>query len=133
MNSDKPAFKAAFGYQDNVLALPVTDLDTASDWYCKHFGMTESERHAQPVPTVILERDGTRIGFAINGGDASQDGAAILVSNIQALKDELESFGVRVGNWRVDERDGQKLQVFFVVAPDGLCYYFHEPIGPTQC
>ena len=31
-------------------------------------------------------------------------------------------------NWRVDERDGQKYQVFFVVAPDGLCYYFHEPI-----
>ena len=25
-------------------------------------------------------------------------------------------------------RDGQKLQVFFAVAPDGLCYYFHEPI-----
>ena len=41
---------------------------------------------------------------------------------------ELESRGVNVGNWRVDQRDGQKLQVFFAVAPDGLCYYFHEPI-----
>ena len=29
---------------------------------------------------------------------------------------------------RVDERDGKKLQVFFVVAPDGLCYYFYEPM-----
>jgi catechol 2,3-dioxygenase-like lactoylglutathione lyase family enzyme len=128
MNSDKPAFKTAFPYQDNVLGLPVADLNRASDWYCKHFGMIEIARHGQPVPTVILERDGTRIGFAINGGDASQDGAAILVSNIHALKDEFESTGVRIGNWRVDERDGQKLQVFFVVAPDGLCYYFHEPV-----
>jgi catechol 2,3-dioxygenase-like lactoylglutathione lyase family enzyme len=128
LNSDKPAFKTAFPYQDSVLGLPVTDLNRTSDWYCKHFGMTEIARHEQPVPTVILERDGTRIGFAINGGDASQDGAAILVSNIHALKEEFESTGVRIGNWRVDERDGQKQQVFFVVAPDGLCYYFHEPI-----
>ena len=90
--------------------------------------MTEIARHEQPVPTVLLERDGTHIGFAINGGDASQDGAAILVSNIRALKEEFESTGVRIGNWRLDERDGQKLQVFFVVAPEGLCYYFHEPV-----
>ena len=128
MNSDKPAFKTAFPYHDNVLALPVTDLNSASDWYCKHFGMTEIARQGQPVPAVILERDGTRIGFAINGGDASQDGAAVLVSNIQALKEEFERNGAKVGEWRIDARNGQKYQVFFVVAPDGLCYYFHEPL-----
>ena len=121
-------FKAAFPYQQDVLALPVTDLDAASEWYSKHFGMVEVERSNDPIPTVVLERNGTRIGFSVNGGDASQDGAAILVSNIQGMKEELESRGVAIGNWRVDERDGQKLQVFFVVAPDGLCYYFHEPI-----
>lgn len=124
----KPAFIAAFPYQDDVLALPVSDLDKASDWYCKHFGMTEVERHEQPLPAVILERDGTRIGFSINGGDASQAGAAIRVSNIQKLKDILESNGVTIANLREEERDGQKFQVFFVVAPDGLCYYFHEPL-----
>lgn len=121
-------FKAAFPYQQGVLALPVTDLDTASEWYSKHFGMVEVERSDAPLPTVILERDGIRIGFSINGGDASQDGAAILVSNIQGIKEELESRGVNIGNWRIDERDGQKFQVLFVVAPDGLCYYLHEPI-----
>ena len=126
--SHTPAFKSASPYQDDVLALPVTDLDAASDWYCKHFGMTEVERRDEPVPAVILERDGTRLGFAINGGDASQDGAAIRVRNIQQIKDDLESHGVTIANWRVDERDGHKLQVFFVVAPDGLCYYFYEPI-----
>ncbi|MBN8599550.1 MAG: VOC family protein [Planctomycetes bacterium] len=126
--TSEPAFRSASAYQDDVLALPVTDLDTASKWYSKHFGMTEIERHETPVPTVILERDGTRLGFAINGGDASQDGAAIHVMNIQRMKDELESTGISIANWRIDERDGQKLQVFFVIAPDGLCYYFHEPI-----
>jgi catechol 2,3-dioxygenase-like lactoylglutathione lyase family enzyme len=78
--SSEPRFKKAFPYQKDVLALPVKDLDAASEWYSAHFGMVEVERHQQPVPTVVLERDGT------------------------------------------------KLQVFFVVAPDGLCYYFHEPL-----
>jgi catechol 2,3-dioxygenase-like lactoylglutathione lyase family enzyme len=126
--SDEPQFKAAFPFQADVLALPVTDLDAAAEWYSTHFGMTEVERHNEPVPTVILERDGTRIGFSINGGDATQEGAAILVSRIAELKEEFESKGVNIGNWRVDERDGKKLQVFFVVAPDGLFYYVHEPI-----
>jgi len=127
--ADKPRFSAAFPYQKDVLALPVTDIDVAARWYSDHFGMTEVERHQDPVPTVVLERDGTRIGFAVTGGDASQDGAAILVSGIAEMKAELEGKGVDLGNWRVDERKGQKLQVFFVVAPDALCYYFYEPIS----
>ena len=121
-------FKAAFPYQRDIMALPVVDVDTAAQWYATYFGMVEVERRDHPVPTVILERDGTRIGFSVNGGDASQDGAAILVTSIGDIKDELESNGVKIGNWRVDERNGQKLQVFFVAAPDGLCYYFHEPL-----
>jgi catechol 2,3-dioxygenase-like lactoylglutathione lyase family enzyme len=111
-----------------VLALPVVDLDAASQWYSKAFGLEEVERHTHPHPTVILERDGVKIGFAINGGDASRDGAAILVSDIRRAKEQMEANGITIGNWRVDERDGQKLQVFFVVAPDGLCFYFHQPI-----
>lgn len=124
----QPSFQAASPYQKDVLALPVTDLDVASDWYCKHFGMTEVERRDSPAPAVLLERDGIQIGFAVNGGDASQDGAAIRVSDIDGMKKQLQSNGIDIGDSRVDERDGKKFNVFFVVAPDGLCYYFHEPI-----
>ncbi|MCS7465086.1 VOC family protein [Stieleria sp. ICT_E10.1] len=123
----KPAFKEAFPYQDDVLALPVCDVSSASEWYCKHFGMNEVQRTTEPVPTVILERDGTRVGFAVNGGDASQDGAAILVSDIHGLKREFGNAGLETGDIRTDDRDGKSFAVFFVVAPDGLCYYFHEP------
>ncbi len=125
--SDSPLFKAAFPYQKDVLALPVADLDVAARWYAQAFGLTEVERRADPHRTVILERDGVRFGFAVNGGDASQDGAAILVSDIERARQELEANGVQVGESRVDERNGRKLKVFFVVAPDGLCYYFHQP------
>lgn len=123
-----PMFKAAYPFQEDVLALPVTDLDQATTWYANAFGLSEVERQNAPHPTVIMERDGVQIGFAINGGDASQDGAAILVHDIHKAKEELASKGIEIGDWRIDERNGQKFQVFFVVAPDALCYYFHQPI-----
>ena len=123
-----PLFKAAFPYQDDVLALPVENLDQASSWYANALGLTEVERRDDPVPTVIMQRDGVRIGFAINGGDASQDGAAILVSDINRARHELEASGLSLGESRIDDHDGQKMSVFFLVAPDGLCFYFHQPI-----
>lgn len=123
-----PAFKAAYPYQQDVLALPVSDINTASEWYSEHFDMVEVERKETPVPTVLLERNGVQVGFAVNGGDPTQEGAAILVDHIEEMKKTLEARGVQVGDWQVDERDGNKLRVFFVIAPDGLCYYFHEPL-----
>ena len=124
-----PLYEAAYPYQDDVLSLPVVNIEKALEWYPSAFGMIEVDRKQEPFPQVILERDGVRIGFAVNGGDATQDGAAVLVTDIHRARSELESQGVEIGNWRVDERDGKKYQVFFVVAPDGLCFYFHQPIG----
>ena len=126
-----PLFEGAFPFANDVLALPVRDIDRTVAWY-ESFGLTEVTRSNDPVPTVIMERDGVKIGFAVNGGDSSADGAAILVSDIRRARDELEANGIETGNWRVDERDGQKLQVFFVVGPDGLCYYFHQPVDDEQ-
>jgi hypothetical protein len=123
-------FTAAFPFAENVLDLPVEDLDHAATYYARAFGLTEVERQASP-PTVIMERDGVRLGFSINRRDPGQEGAAILVSDIRRARDELESSGIEVGNWRIDVRDGKKFQVFFVVAPDGLCYYFHQPIDAS--
>jgi catechol 2,3-dioxygenase-like lactoylglutathione lyase family enzyme len=127
--ANRAVFEKAFPYGDDILALPVADLETAASWYAKHFALVEVERRSEPQPTVIMERDGARIGFSVNGGDSSNEGAGILVSDIHAARTELESRGIKIGNWRVEERDGKKLQVFFVVAPDGLCYYFHQPIS----
>ena len=127
--ADAALYKAAFPYGDDVLALPVRDIEQAAKWYGPAFGLSEVERRTKPIPTVILERDGVQLGFAINGGDPEQEGAAISVTDIHRAKAELEANDVQISNWRIDERDGQKLQVFFVVAPDGLCYYFHQPIA----
>ena len=127
--SAQPLFEQAWPFMDDILALPVTDIDAAAKWYTDFFGLSEVSRLETPHRTVLMERDGVQIGFAENGGDSTQDGAAILVRDIRRTRDELESKGIEAGNWRVDERDGRKFQVFFVVAPDGLCYYFHQPIA----
>ena len=128
MNNSQKLFLAAYPYQNDVLALPVENLDRAAQYYSNAFGMREEERFRTPIPTVVLERDGTRIGFAITGEDPSQDGAAILVSDIAAAKKLLRDQGIAVGDERTDERDGQRFSVFFVIAPDGLCFYFHQLI-----
>jgi catechol 2,3-dioxygenase-like lactoylglutathione lyase family enzyme len=126
--SDMAIFEAAFPYCDDILALPVADVDAAARWYALHFGMTEVERRTAPHRSVIMQRDGVRIGFAMNGGDSTQDGAAIRVDDIDAARAEIDATGITIGEGRVDERNGERLHVFFVVAPDGLCYYFHQPI-----
>ena len=77
--SSEPQFKKAFPYQKDVLALPVKDLDAASQWYCSHFGMVEVERRQQPVPTVVLERDGTRIDLATTSTEEIVDLGIALV------------------------------------------------------
>jgi len=119
-------FLKAFPYQEDILALPVNNTETAANWYSKAFGMSLIERTDGSAASVILEREGVRLGFCVNGKDASQDGAAILVSDIHKAKSQLEDQGVATGELRIDERDGQQFEVFFVVAPDELCFYFHQ-------
>jgi catechol 2,3-dioxygenase-like lactoylglutathione lyase family enzyme len=127
--SDSPLFTDAFPYQADVLALPVVDLDATARWYSNAFGLREVERRDHPHPAVILERDGVRIGFALTGGDASQDGAAIRVSDIHRASEQVRATGIDVGDVRNEEHDGERRQVFFVVAPDGLCFCFYQPIS----
>ena len=127
--SDSPLFKDAFAYQEDVLALPVVDLDAAARWYSNAFGLREVERRVQPHQAVILERDGVKIGFALTGGDASQDGAAIQVSDIHRAQEQIGAAGLHVGNVGVEEKNGERRRVFFVVAPDGLCFYFYETMS----
>ena len=103
MQDDK-LFQAAFPFLEDVLGLPVKDIDKAAEWYGNAFGLTEVERRADPVPTVIMERDGVQVGFAVNGGVAENDGVAILVTDIHRAREELEANGVKTVNWSVEER-----------------------------
>jgi len=127
--SESRLFKGAFAYQDDVLALPVVDLDAAAQWYTDMFGLREVARRDEPHHAVILERDGVRIGFALTGGDASQDGAAIEVLDIHRAEEQIRAAGLDVGDMRIEDHDSEKRHVFFVVAPDGLCFCFYQRLS----
>lgn len=127
MTNSKPQFRSASAYSGDVHDLPVKSIDVAAEWYSKHFSMTEVERKSEPFPNVILERDGVRIGFSENGGDSSQHGAAILLQELSSIHEELAANGLALAEPKVDEHDGKQYNMFFVVAPDGLCFNFHEP------
>ncbi|MEM9048713.1 MAG: VOC family protein [Pseudomonadota bacterium] len=123
-----PLFLRADPYQDDVLALPVVDIDRAAAWYGPVFALSEVARRDAPVPGVIMARDGVQIGFAVTGGDPEQDGAAIRVADIARAHAELVATGAKPGAIKTETRDGREERVFFVIAPDGLCYYFYQPI-----
>ena len=128
---------SASGYQGDAMNLPVTDVDSAELFYVEKMGFTVVERSDDPIKRAVLERDGVKMALAENGGDSEQDGCAFPTDDVVALRDEFVGNGLAGIGTINDETgdDGSKYKVFFVVAPDGLCYWFGESItgdGGTQ-
>jgi len=91
-------------------------------------GFRVISRADSPVRSATLARDEVQIGLAENGGDSSQDGCAFHVTHLDALLEEFRSKGLEKSssNTDVERHAGADWRVFYVVAPDGLCYWFGE-------
>jgi len=128
MSIEKGTLDRAFGYQGDAMNLPVPDVDAAIPFYERVLGFRVASRADTPHRSVVLERDAVRMRLAENGGDASQDGCAFHVSHLDALYAEFEAHGLeKKGQVFGTERHGDDdWRVFYVVAPDGLCYWFGE-------
>ena len=122
----KGSLEKAFGYQDNHMALPVGDLEAALPFYESVLGFRLLSRTDAPVRSAVLGRDDIEIGLAENGGDSSQDGCAFHVINLDALLAEFTARGLKIGDIGREQHDDAVFRVFYVVAPDGLCYWFGE-------
>ncbi|MFL5608073.1 MAG: VOC family protein [Gemmatimonadaceae bacterium] len=117
----------AFGYQGNAMGLPVRDLTRALPFYEKVLGFRVVSRGQTPHDSAVLARDNIQIGLAENGGDPEQDGCAFHVKGLESLFAELKANGLeKLSGFSVERRDGVPFKVFYVVAPDGLCYWFGE-------
>ena len=120
-------FKRVFPYQKDALSLPVADVDEASLYYVKFFGFVIKERSDAPLKSMTLERDSIRIGLVENGVDSTQDGCFFEVDSIEEMASELKESGlVFEPTYRIDKYGETSYKVFFVVAPDGLCFCFGE-------
>jgi len=121
--------KTASGYQGNNMTLPVASVDAAIPFYESVLGFTVLSRSREPYESAVLGRDGIQIGLAESGGDPTQDGCAFQVDDVASLLEEFKTNGLQneVSELDVEQRkDGTSWKVFFVVAPDGLCYWFGE-------
>src|SRR5438128_9324016 len=118
----KAVFKTAAPYADDAMNLPVQDVDKAIPYYEKTFGFRLVSRHDAPHKSVVLARDNIQIGLAENGGDPTQEGCFFEVDNAEAAFEELKGRPATDGDLRIDKHGDSSLRVFFVVAPDGLCY-----------
>ena len=124
----KAVFKTAAPYADDAMNLPVEDLDSAIPYYEKTFGFRVVSRQDAPHKSVVLARDNIQIGLSENGGDPTQEGCFFEVDNADAAFEELKSNGLakEEADFRIDRYGDTSYRVFFVVAPDGLCYCLGE-------
>ena len=124
----KATFKTASPYADDAMNLPVADIETATPFYETVMGFKVISRQDAPVKSVVLGRDSIQIGLAENGGDPTQEGCFFEVDNAEAAFAELKSNGLtkEEAGFRIDRHGDRSYKVFFVIAPDGLCYCLGE-------
>ena len=117
-------FKNAWPYQEDALNLPVKNVESALPFYETVMGFQLLARNDTPHPSAILRRDEVQIGLAENGGDPTQDGCFFEVDDVEAAFAELQANGLAKehADYRLDRHGATDWKVFFVVAPDGLCY-----------
>ena len=118
----------AFGYQGNNMDLPVANVDAALPFYQKVLGFRVLSRDETPHRSAVLARDQVQMRLAENGGDPTQDGCAFHVKDLAALCAEFKANGLdkEISEFSSERRGDAEWKVFYVVAPDGLCYWFGE-------
>lgn len=124
----KAFYKAAAPYAEDKMNLPVSNVEEAIPFYETIMGFKVVSRSESPVKSAVLGRDDIQIGLAENGGDSSQEGCFFEVDNAEAAFKELKTNGLNKedAGFRIDKHGATSYKVFFVVAPDGLCYCLGE-------
>src|SRR5262245_9064561 len=124
-------FKRVVPYAKDAMNLPVGNLEQAIPFYEMVMGFQVVSRSDSTCKSAVLGRDEIQIGLAENGGDPSQEGCFFEVDNVEAAFAELKGRGLNKedAGYRVDRYGQNSFKVFFVVAPDGLCYCLGERQG----
>jgi len=118
----------AFGYQGDNMNLPVKDLAAALPFYQNVLGFRVVSQTDEPHKAAVLARDQIQMRLAENGGDPTQDGCAFHVTDVESLLAEFKANGLQkeLSDFSNEDHGDSLWKVFYVVAPDGLCYWFGE-------
>lgn len=131
MTQDAPVAKLlkAWPYQKDKMNLPVKEVDSAIPFY-EALGFRAHSKREQPLKSVVLGRDEVEIGLAENGGDPTQDGCFFEVDDVMLASAELGAKGLRkeISALKQEKHGDTEWTVFYLVAPDGLCYCFGQRV-----
>jgi catechol 2,3-dioxygenase-like lactoylglutathione lyase family enzyme len=122
----KAKFKRAVPYAKDAMNLPVVDVETAVPFYERTMGFRVVEREDSPQRRAVLARDDIQIALAENGGDPTQEGCYFQVDNLEAAFEEIKGRKPQESDFGEQSWGESSQRVFFVVAPDGLCYMLGE-------
>ena len=125
----KAKFKRVVPYADNEMNLPVGDVNSAVTFYETVMGFNVVSRSNEPQKAVVLARDEVKMALVENGGDPTQEGCFFEVDNVETAFSELRSNGLDKADpkYTVEKwGNSPSYKVFYVVAPDGLCYCIGE-------
>jgi lactoylglutathione lyase len=130
METIRAIFKNAWPYQRDKMNLPVGNLSSSLPFYQRVFDFTLVSQKNSPFPSAILERDNVQIGLSENGGDPSQDGCFFEVDRVTAALEELKAKGLtkEISQLSEEKHGDTSWKLFYVIAPDGLCYCIGERI-----
>jgi catechol 2,3-dioxygenase-like lactoylglutathione lyase family enzyme len=111
--------------------LPVANVDHAAVFYTDVMGFEIISTDDNLIRSITLGRPDVKFRIAENGGDPSQDGCAFEVDNLEHLLAEFKENGFEKdhSDIKMEKNDGVEWKVFYVVAPDGLCYWIGERIS----
>jgi lactoylglutathione lyase len=107
-------------------ALPIKGLGPAIGYYTQVLGFSVVSKERD---RAVLQRGEAKIGLAVNGQDPEQASCYFSVSDVEALRRELEEKGIGPSPIRVDEYGGKQYRVFFAQEPYGVCFCFGQPIS----
>ena len=124
----KGTLEKASGYQDDAMNLPVADVAGALSFYESVLGFRVVSRSGTAPRSAVLQRDAVQMRLVENGGDPTQDGCAFHVSALESLAAEFKANGLQkdLSEFSIERHGDAEWRVFYVVAPDGLCYWFGE-------
>ena len=106
-------------------ALPVKEIGPAVGYYTQVLGFTLVSRNEEGA---VLQRDAVTLGLKTNGEDPEQASCYFGVSDVEALRADLQSKGVEPSPLRVDTYGGKQYRVFFAREPYGVCFCFGQAV-----
>ena len=114
---------------ENLAALPVKQIGPAVAFYQTVLAFSVV---ARDETTATLKRDDAQLGLVkVPDHKPEEAGScAFAVTDLDAMRAELDGRGLDLGGIRVDEWGGKKYRVFFLrEAENGYCYCFSQQVA----